>query len=131
MFLVNPTKRNVHQVKIWAYGRPEDWSTPQNPDVQKRIIQGIRHRLAKMRRRSVLHENDQIPSFFLQVLNLRGKIIVKHILVIASSNGAFHKKEKGLKHGHGAAHIKHSLSQNYEHEFHFVTLIPKFGNYAG
>jgi hypothetical protein len=47
-----------------------------------------------MRRCSVLHENDQIPSFSVQVFNLWEKMIFKHILVSASSNGALHKKER-------------------------------------
>jgi hypothetical protein len=51
------------------------------------------HRLANMRKCSVLQENDRIPSFSLQVFNLCGKIIFKHILVNASNNGALHKKE--------------------------------------
>jgi DNA polymerase III alpha subunit (gram-positive type) len=46
-----------------------------------------------------MHENNQIPSFSLQIFNLREKIIFKHILVNASSNGALRKKERAYNTG--------------------------------
>jgi hypothetical protein len=49
MFLTYPNKKRIHQGKIWASGRPEDWSVPSNPGVGELLIQGFVYRLAKMR----------------------------------------------------------------------------------
>jgi hypothetical protein len=89
----SPQKKSI-RVRSGLSGRAEDWFAPSNPGIGELLIQGFAHRLAKMRKCSVLHENDQIPSFSLQVFNLWGKIISKHILVIASSNGLLSAKKE-------------------------------------
>jgi hypothetical protein len=92
-FLTYPHKKKVNRGKIWASGRPGNWSAPPNPGVGELLIRGSAHRQAEMGRCSVLHENDPVPSFYLHVFNLWENIKLKKVQVNVSSNGAFRKKK--------------------------------------
>jgi hypothetical protein len=84
-------QNEVHRGKIWVSVRSEIWPAPPNVGAWEVLIQSFAHRLVKMRRCSVLHENDHVS---LSKSSVCGKKIFMHTTVSTSNNGSLRKIER-------------------------------------